>query len=169
MIVKHYLQESTERRSRSAGRLHVLDARGAPESTVMDETHKIAITRLGDRIRVGGMAEIAGDFFTRRWIDAPVRPGKAPGAFAHPTVPSAHPYVLLNFQGKTRDVMTLAHELGHSIVALRNGVRVRRITLWMLGGVGATPDDHTRQAAAHALGRPLASRVGRAILNKRAA
>ncbi len=55
------------------------------------------------------MASIAGDFFTKRWIDAPTRPGKAPGAFAHPTVPSAHPYVLLNYLGKTRDVMTLAH------------------------------------------------------------
>ena len=54
-------------------------------------------------------------FFDRRWIDAPVRPGKAPGAFAHPTVPSAHPYVLLNYQGKPRDVMTLAHELGHGV------------------------------------------------------
>src|SRR5262249_26788388 len=53
------------------------------------------------------MAAIAEKFFTRRWIDAPVRPGKSPGAFAHPTVPSAHPYVLLNYQGKTRDVMTL--------------------------------------------------------------
>jgi len=61
------------------------------------------------------MAQIAGDFFAKGWIDAPVRPGKAPGAFAHPTVPSAHPYVLLNFQGKTRDVMTLAHELGHGV------------------------------------------------------
>jgi oligoendopeptidase F len=61
------------------------------------------------------MAEIAEQFFTRRWIDAPVRPGKAPGAFSHPTVPSAHPYVLLNYQGKTRDVMTLAHELGHGV------------------------------------------------------
>ncbi|HVV92935.1 MAG TPA: M3 family oligoendopeptidase [Hyphomicrobiales bacterium] len=61
------------------------------------------------------MAEIAGRFFDRRWIDAPVRPGKAPGAFAHPTVPSAHPYVLLNYQGKPRDVMTLAHELGHGV------------------------------------------------------
>ncbi|MGA2818224.1 MAG: M3 family metallopeptidase, partial [Xanthobacteraceae bacterium] len=49
------------------------------------------------------------------WIDAPVRPGKAPGAFAHPTTPSAHPYVLLNYQGKPRDVMTLAHELGHGV------------------------------------------------------
>ncbi len=49
------------------------------------------------------------------WIDAPVRPGKSPGAFSHPTVPSAHPYVLLNYQGKPRDVMTLAHELGHGV------------------------------------------------------
>jgi oligoendopeptidase F len=61
------------------------------------------------------MAEIARRFFDKRWIDAPVRPGKAPGAFSHPTVPSAHPYVLLNYQGKVRDVMTLAHELGHGV------------------------------------------------------
>ena len=61
------------------------------------------------------MASIAERFFAERWIDAPVRPGKAPGAFAHPTVPSAHPYVLLNYQGKPRDVMTLAHELGHGV------------------------------------------------------
>jgi oligoendopeptidase F len=61
------------------------------------------------------MASIAERFFTEHWIDAPARPGKAPGAFAHPTVPSAHPYVLLNYQGKTRDVMTLAHELGHGV------------------------------------------------------
>jgi oligoendopeptidase F len=61
------------------------------------------------------MASIAKDFFDKSWIDAPVRPGKSPGAFAHPTVPSAHPYVLLNYQGKTRDVMTLAHELGHGV------------------------------------------------------
>ena len=61
------------------------------------------------------MAAIAERFFDQHWIDAPVRPGKAPGAFAHPTVPSAHPYVLLNYQGKPRDVMTLAHELGHGV------------------------------------------------------
>ena len=61
------------------------------------------------------MAGIAADFFAKNWIDAPTRPGKAPGAFAHPTVPSAHPYVLLNYLGKTRDVMTLAHELGHGV------------------------------------------------------
>ena len=61
------------------------------------------------------MAEIAGRFFDRNWIDAPARPGKSPGAFAHPTVPSVHPYVLLNYQGRPRDVMTLAHELGHGV------------------------------------------------------
>ncbi|WP_054310812.1 M3 family oligoendopeptidase [Mesorhizobium sp. 1M-11] len=61
------------------------------------------------------MADIARQFFDRNWIDAPVRPGKSPGAFAHPTVPSAHPYVLLNYMGKPRDVMTLAHELGHGV------------------------------------------------------
>ncbi|WP_354557253.1 M3 family oligoendopeptidase [Rhizobium aquaticum] len=61
------------------------------------------------------MAGIAKTFFDRDWIDAPVRPGKAPGAFAHPTVPSAHPYVLVNYMGKPRDVMTLAHELGHGV------------------------------------------------------
>jgi oligoendopeptidase F len=61
------------------------------------------------------MVDIARRFFEKGWIDAPVRPGKAPGAFAHPTVPSAHPYVLLNYQGKPRDVMTLAHELGHGV------------------------------------------------------
>tara|TARA_B100000676_G_scaffold313018_1_gene390726 strand:- start:2063 stop:3844 length:1782 start_codon:yes stop_codon:yes gene_type:complete len=61
------------------------------------------------------MAEIAETFFDRNWIDAPVREGKQGGAFSHPTVPSAHPYVLLNYQGKTRDVMTLAHELGHGV------------------------------------------------------
>jgi oligoendopeptidase F len=61
------------------------------------------------------MAAVGGRFFGARWIDAPVRPGKASGAFAHPTVPSAHPYLLLNYQGKVRDVMTLAHELGHGV------------------------------------------------------
>jgi oligoendopeptidase F len=72
----------------------------------------------------GEMADIAERFFTDRWIDAPVRPGKAPGAFSHPTTPSAHPYVLMNYQGKPRDVMTLAHELGHGVhqvLAAKNG------------------------------------------------
>ncbi|WP_028029022.1 M3 family oligoendopeptidase [Gemmobacter nectariphilus] len=61
------------------------------------------------------MAEIAQPFFTKGWIDAGVKPGKAPGAFAHPTVTTVHPYVMLNYLGKPRDVMTLAHELGHGV------------------------------------------------------
>jgi oligoendopeptidase F len=61
------------------------------------------------------MAELAAPFFERGWIDAGVKPGKAPGAFAHPTVTDAHPYVMLNYLGKPRDVMTLAHELGHGV------------------------------------------------------
>ncbi|HLO76327.1 MAG TPA: M3 family oligoendopeptidase [Magnetospirillum sp.] len=61
------------------------------------------------------MAAVGKRFFDSNWIDAPVRPGKSPGAFAHPTVTTAHPYLLVNFQGKTRDVMTLAHELGHGV------------------------------------------------------
>ncbi|MBO9467278.1 M3 family oligoendopeptidase [Tropicibacter sp. R15_0] len=61
------------------------------------------------------MGEIADPFFTKGWIDAGVKPGKAPGAFAHPTVTDVHPYVMLNYLGKPRDVMTLAHELGHGV------------------------------------------------------
>jgi oligoendopeptidase F len=61
------------------------------------------------------MADLAKPFFDKGWIDAGVKPGKAPGAFAHPTVTDAHPYVMLNYLGKPRDVMTLAHELGHGV------------------------------------------------------
>jgi len=61
------------------------------------------------------MGELAKPFFTDGWIDAGVKPGKAPGAFAHPTVTDVHPYVMLNYLGKPRDVMTLAHELGHGV------------------------------------------------------
>jgi oligoendopeptidase F len=61
------------------------------------------------------MASIAQEFFTKGWIDAPVKPGKAPGAFSAATVPSVHPYVMMNYLGKPRDVMTLAHELGHGV------------------------------------------------------
>src|SRR6516165_5813398 len=69
------------------------------------------------------MAAIGGRFFAGRWIDAPVRPGKASGAFAHPTVPGAHPYLLLNYQRRVRDVMTLAHELGHGVHQLLANVQ----------------------------------------------
>jgi oligoendopeptidase F len=78
------------------------------------------------------MADIAARFFRDRWIDAPVRPGKAPGAFSHPTTPSVHPYVLVNYQGKPRDVMTLAHELGHGVhqvLAAPNGALMAQAPL----------------------------------------
>jgi oligoendopeptidase F len=61
------------------------------------------------------LGRIGREFFDKPWIDAGLRPGKASGAFAHPTVPSAHPYLLVNYHGKSRDVMTLAHELGHGV------------------------------------------------------
>jgi oligoendopeptidase F len=70
------------------------------------------------------LAEVGRTFFEKPWIDAALRPGKSGGAFAHPTVPSAHPYLLLNYHGKTHDVMTLAHELGHGVhqvLAARQG------------------------------------------------
>lgn len=77
----------------------------AAEATVMD-----AYNAFDPR-----MGEIAKPFFRKGWIDAGVKPGKAPGAFAHPTVTDVHPYVMLNYLGKPRDVMTLAHELGHGV------------------------------------------------------
>ncbi len=61
------------------------------------------------------LADVGRRFFDKPWIDAGLRPGKSGGAFAHPTVPSAHPYLLVNYHGRTRDVMTLAHELGHGV------------------------------------------------------
>jgi oligoendopeptidase F len=78
-----------------------------------DDAQKTVLKAYGDFSP--RMAAIAGEFFAKKWIDAPVREGKSPGAFSHPTVPSAHPYILLNYQGKPRDVMTLAHELGHGV------------------------------------------------------
>jgi oligoendopeptidase F len=78
-----------------------------------DEAQKTVLDAYG---RFSGeLADVGQRFFDNAWIDAPARAGKASGAFAHPTVPSAHPYLLLNYQGKTRDVMTLAHELGHGV------------------------------------------------------
>jgi oligoendopeptidase F len=76
-----------------------------------------AVARVLDSYRAfsPALAEIGRRFFDRPWVDAALRAGKASGAFAHPTVPSAHPYLLLNYHGKPRDVMTLAHELGHGV------------------------------------------------------
>ena len=61
------------------------------------------------------MDALVQPFFEKGWIDAAVKPGKAPGAFSHPTVTDVHPYILLNYLGKPRDIMTLAHELGHGV------------------------------------------------------
>ncbi|OQM77080.1 M3 family oligoendopeptidase [Manganibacter manganicus] len=85
-----------------------------PKATIPWDTAKDTVLSAYHRFSPQ-MADIARTFFDRRWIDASVRPGKSPGAFAHPTVPSVHPYVLLNYMGKPRDVMTLAHELGHGV------------------------------------------------------
>jgi oligoendopeptidase F len=71
------------------------------------------------------LGDLAGRFFSERWIDAPVRPAKRGGAFCASAVPSAHPYVLLNFTSRRRDVLTMAHELGHGVhfaLAARQGV-----------------------------------------------
>ena len=78
-----------------------------------DEAQKVvtgAYTNFDSR-----MSDLITPFFNEGWIDAGVKPGKAPGAFAHPTVTDAHPYIMLNYLGKPRDVMTLAHELGHGV------------------------------------------------------
>jgi oligoendopeptidase F len=95
-----------------------------------DSDRPIAWGEARDRVlsAYSGFSKELGDigqrFFDKPWIDAVLRDGKAGGAFAHPTVPSAHPYLLLNYHGKTRDVMTLAHELGHGVhqvLAAKNG------------------------------------------------
>jgi len=78
---------------------------GEAQSTVLD-----AYARFSP-----DLAAVGRRFFERDWIDAETRPGKAPGAFSHSTVPSVHPYILMNYQGRLRDVMTLAHELGHGV------------------------------------------------------
>ena len=78
-----------------------------------DEAQKVvtsAYTNFDSR-----MSDLITPFFNEGWIDAGVKPGKAPGAFAHPTVTDVHPYIMLNYLGKPRDVMTLAHELGHGV------------------------------------------------------
>lgn len=93
--------------------------RNAPLPTTLDrrvswdEAQQTVLTAYADFS--DELADVGRRFFDKPWIDAPARPGKQSGAFAHPTVPSAHPYLLLNYQGRLRDVMTLAHELGHGV------------------------------------------------------
>jgi oligoendopeptidase F len=85
----------------------------APKTVGWDAARDLVLSAYGDF--APEMADLAKPFFERGWIDAGVKPGKAPGAFAHPTVTDVHPYVMLNYLGKPRDVMTLAHELGHGV------------------------------------------------------
>ena len=86
----------------------------SPSATIgWAEAEKIVLRAYGDF--APEMATIAKQFFDKNWIDASVKPGKAPGAFSASTVPSVHPYVMMNYLGKPRDVMTLAHELGHGV------------------------------------------------------
>ncbi|WBU64490.1 M3 family oligoendopeptidase [Paracoccus aerodenitrificans] len=85
----------------------------SPETVGWDQARQTVLDAYSDFSPK--LAELAEPFFDRGWIDAAVKPGKAPGAFAHPTVVTAHPYVMLNYLGKPRDVMTLAHELGHGV------------------------------------------------------
>jgi oligoendopeptidase F len=92
-----------------------------PEPVIEWEDARRTVIEAYDRFSPR-MAQIADGFFAKNWIDAPVREGKSPGAFSHPTVPSAHPYIMMNYIGKPRDVMTLAHELGHGVhQVLANG------------------------------------------------
>lgn len=86
---------------------------GAESRYSWDEARQIVITAFN--AFSPRMAEVADEFFTKNWIHAPVKQGKRGGAFASPTVPSAHPFVFVNYTGTGRDVMTLAHELGHGI------------------------------------------------------
>ncbi|NIY71125.1 M3 family oligoendopeptidase [Marivivens donghaensis] len=85
----------------------------ADRTVKWDEAEKIVMDAYG--AFDPRMSQLAEPFFNKGWIDAAVKPGKAPGAFAHPTVTTVHPYVMLNYLGKPRDVMTLAHELGHGV------------------------------------------------------
>jgi oligoendopeptidase F len=97
---------------------------GMPETTfTWDQAKEVVLTAYGEFS--SEMADIARLFFDNNWIHAPVRAGKRGGAYSHPVVPSAHPYVFLNFTGRHRDVMTLAHELGHGVhqyLARRQGL-----------------------------------------------
>ena len=99
----------------------------------------------------------AGASSTQPWIDAALRPGKSGGAFAHPTVPSAHPYLLLNYHGKTRDVMTLAHELGHGVhqvLAATQGYLLSGTPLTLAETASVFGEMLTFRGAARCRGRP---------------
>lgn len=108
------------------------------------------------------MADVAATFFDKRWIDAPARPGKASGAFSHPVVPSAHPYILVNYLGSSRDVMTLAHELGHGVhqvLAGQQGGLIASTPLTLAETASVFGEMLTFQALLAAEKRPLERRA----------
>ena len=108
------------------------------------------------------LAEIVDRFFQGSWIDAQLRPGKDSGAFCHPTVPSSHPYVLMNYQGRNRDVMTLAHELGHGVhqvLAARQGPLMAGTPLTLAETASVFGEQLTFQALVAQEGDPVRRRV----------
>ena len=108
------------------------------------------------------LAALGRRFFDGAWIDAAVRAGKAPGAFSHPTVPSAHPYLLLNYQGRARDVMTLAHELGHGVhqvLAGAQGALMAETPLTLAETASVFGEQLTFRAMLEAESDPLRRRV----------
>ena len=108
------------------------------------------------------LAAIVERFFGGNWIDAALRPGKDAGAFCHPTVPSVHPYVLMNYQGRARDVMTLAHELGHGVhqvLAARQGPLMAGTPLTLAETASVFGEQLTFRALLDATDDPVQRRV----------
>ena len=108
------------------------------------------------------MATITKQFFDKRWIDAPPSPGKDSGAFSHSTVPSVHPYVMMNFHGKARDVMTLAHELGHGVhqvLSARQGALMSDTPLTLAETASVFGEMLTFQAMLKAETKPARRRI----------
>ncbi|MEO1020460.1 MAG: M3 family oligoendopeptidase, partial [Pseudomonadota bacterium] len=108
------------------------------------------------------LADLVSKFFKNGWIDAELRPGKDSGAFCHPTVTSAHPYVLMNFQGRNRDVMTLAHELGHGIhqlLAAKQGPLMAGTPLTLAETASVFGEQLTFQALLAAESDPTVKRI----------
>lgn len=123
-VVKSNYQATSHRYYAIKAKLLGLDKmeywdRNAPLTTVEERyipwAEAVQITLDSYRAFSPEMAEIGQKFFDNNWVDAAMRPGKYSGAFAHHTAAKIHPYILVNYQGKSRDVMTLAHELGHGI------------------------------------------------------
>jgi len=108
------------------------------------------------------MATIVASFFDNHWVDAGPRRGKDSGAFCHPTVPSVHPYVLMNYQGRNRDVMTLAHELGHGVhqvLASRQGALMASTPLTLAETASVFGEQLTFRALLEQESDPIARQI----------